>query len=171
MLGQGSHWSIDLSEAEEKTVVEVEITPNVEDIWWSRLQVSPNGKWVVYVSNESGSNQVYVRPYPEISEGKFQLSALDAVSPIWSKDGKEIFFRSGNKFFSARYEEVFTESRAFIDFEEPELLFEHRIVENHLTFPAYVYNASSETFIILSTADNGDSVFQKIPILARLLLL
>ena len=160
-LGQGSHWSIDLSEAEEKTVAEVEITPNVEDVWWSRLQVSPNGKWVVYVSNESGSNQVYVRPYPEISEGKFQLSALDAVSPIWSKDGKEIFFRSGNKFFSAKYEEVFTESRAFIDFEEPELLFEHRIVENHLTFPAYVYNASSETFIILSTADNGDSVFQE----------
>jgi Tol biopolymer transport system component len=161
MLGQGSHWSIGLSEAEEKTVAEVDVTPNVADIWWSRLQVSPNGRWVVYVSNESGSNQIYVRPYPEISGGKFQISALDAVSPIWSEDGKEIFFRSGNRFFSAKYEEIFTESRAFIDFEEPELLFEHKIVENHLTFPAYVYNASSETFIILSTGDAEDSVFQE----------
>jgi Tol biopolymer transport system component len=158
---QVSTWSIDLSEAEELTVAEVDVTPNSEDVWWSRLQVSPNGKWVAYVSNESGSSQVYVRPYPEISKGKFQISALDAESPIWSEDGKEIFFRSGSSFFSARYEEIFTDSRAFIDFDEPELLFKHSIVENHLTFPAYVYNASSETFIILSTADAAEPVFQQ----------
>lgn len=161
-IGQGLHYSIDLSGEEETTITEIDVTPNVEDVWWSRLGVSPNGKWITYVSNESGSNQIYVRPYPEISGGKFQVSALDAVSPVWSEDSKEIFFRSGNQFFSASYEEIFSESRAFIDLKNPEFLFEHSIVENHLTFPGYVHDASSDNFIILSTADGGNSEFQEV---------
>jgi Tol biopolymer transport system component len=160
-IGQGSHYSVDLSGEEETTITEIDVTPNVEDVWWSRLEVSPNGKWITYVSNESGSNQIYVRPYPEISGGKFQVSALDAVSPVWSEDSKEIFFRSGNQFFSASYEEVFSESRAFIDLKDPEFLFEHSIVENHLTFPGYVHDASSDNFIVLSTTDDGNSAFQE----------
>lgn len=172
-IGQGSHWSLDLSGAGETAITEVDVTPNVEDVWWSRLGVSPNGKWVTYVSNESGTNQIYVRPYPEISSGKFQISALDAVSPIWSEGSEEIFFRSGNQFYAARYEEVFSDSRAFIDLKDPEFLFEHSIVENHLTFPGYVHDASSDNFIILSTSDDGNSAVGKLPtpVRPRLLLL
>lgn len=57
---------------------------------------SPAGHWVAYVSDESGRNEVYVRPYPE--EGtRVQISAAGGNQPVWSRDGRELFFRSGDE--------------------------------------------------------------------------
>ena len=51
---------------------------------------SPDGKWIVYGSNESGSWEAYVRP-ADGSRGKWQVSSGGATYPVWSGDGKEIF--------------------------------------------------------------------------------
>jgi len=160
-IGQGALWSLNLSsEQEAETVVsQIEVSPNTEEVWWSRISTSPNGEWIAYVSNESGANQIYIRPYPDVGSGKFQVSATEAVSPIWSQNSNELFFRSGNRFYSVTYEEFSSDTRRFIDLKEPALLFEHTIVENHLTFPAYVYNPSEDNFIILSTSNNEESAF------------
>ena len=148
------------SEQEAETVVsQIEVSPNTEEVWWSRISTSPNGEWIAYVSNESGANQIYIRPYPDVNSGKFQVSATEAVSPIWSQNSNELFFRSGNRFYSVTYEEFSSDTRRFIDLKEPALLFEHTIVENHLTFPAYVYKPSEDNFIILSTSNNEESAF------------
>src|SRR5208283_2173121 len=56
---------------------------------------SPDGHWVVYQSNEAGRNEIYVRPYPSGS-GKWQISANGGSQPIWSRDGKEIFYSQSN---------------------------------------------------------------------------
>jgi serine/threonine protein kinase/Tol biopolymer transport system component len=53
---------------------------------------SPDGHWVAYVSDESGSNEVYVRPYPEGT--RQQISAAGGTQPVWSSNGRELFFRS-----------------------------------------------------------------------------
>ena len=160
-IGQGALWSLDLSNNEnsEINISQLEVSPNTEEVWWARIATSPNGRWIAYVSNESGSNQIYIRPYPDIDRGKWQISALDAASPIWSTNGNEIFFRSGNRFFKVAYEELSSETRTFMDLQEPEFLFEHTIVENHLTFPAYVYNPADDNFIILSTSDSDGLEF------------
>ena len=160
-IGQGALWSLDLSDNEnsELNINQIEVSPNTEEVWWARIATSPNGRWIAYVSNESGSNQIYIRPYPDIDRGKWQISALDAASPIWSPSGNEIFFRSGNRFFKVAYEELSSETRTFMDLQEPEFLFEHTIVENHLTFPAYVYNPTDDNFIILSTSDSDGLEF------------
>ena len=160
-IGQGALWSLDLSNNEnsEINISQLEVSPNTEEVWWARIATSPNGRWIAYVSNESGSNQIYIRPYPDIDRGKWQISALDAASPIWSTNGNEIFFRSGNRFFKVAYEELSSETRTFMDLHEPEFLFEHTIVENHLTFPAYVYNPADDNFIILSTSDSDGLEF------------
>ena len=147
------------NENSELNINQIEVSPNTEEVWWARISTSPNGRWIAYVSNESGSNQIYIRPYPDIDRGKWQISALDAASPIWSPSGNEIFFRSGNRFFKVAYEELSSETRTFMDLQEPEFLFEHTIVENHLTFPAYVYDPIDDNFIILSTSDSDGLEF------------
>jgi len=60
---------------------------------------SPDGRWVAYVSNESGRNEVYVRPFvasgpsgPSLGGGKWQVSKDGGTSPRWRADGKEIIF-------------------------------------------------------------------------------
>ena len=52
---------------------------------------SPDGRWVAYASNESGSYQVYVQGFPE-PRGKWQISTGAGTFPRWSRDGKELFY-------------------------------------------------------------------------------
>ncbi len=52
---------------------------------------SPDSKWIVYGSEESGRPEVYVQTFP-LSDLKVQISANGGVQPIWSRDGREIFF-------------------------------------------------------------------------------
>jgi Tol biopolymer transport system component len=56
-------------------------------------QFSPDGRWVAYVSTESGSNEVYVKPFPS-GDGKWQISSAGGSQPRWRGDGKEIFYLS-----------------------------------------------------------------------------
>jgi serine/threonine protein kinase len=59
-------------------------------------RISPDGRWLAYTSNESGQNQVYVRPFPEVEGGRWQVSTSGGDSPLWLPDGREIFFRNGD---------------------------------------------------------------------------
>ncbi len=54
-------------------------------------KLSPDGRWLAYVSSESGTPQVYVVPFGG-GQGKWQVSANGAIQPTWSKDGKELFY-------------------------------------------------------------------------------
>ena len=57
---------------------------------------SPDAKWVVYQTNETSVNQVYVTPFPS-AQGKRQVSTDGGAEPIWSNDGKQIFYISGDR--------------------------------------------------------------------------
>jgi eukaryotic-like serine/threonine-protein kinase len=59
-------------------------------------QISPNGRYVAYASNESGRYEVYVQTFPEHS-GKWQVSTAGGIDPEWRHDGKELFFIGGEK--------------------------------------------------------------------------
>ena len=54
-------------------------------------QFSPDGRWVAYVSNESGRGEIYVQPYPA-DGGKWQVSTDGGRQPRWRADGKELFY-------------------------------------------------------------------------------
>jgi len=54
-------------------------------------RVSPDGRWLAYVSDESGNPQVYVRSFPQFA-GKWQISGRGGGQPRWSRDGKQIFY-------------------------------------------------------------------------------
>jgi Tol biopolymer transport system component len=66
-------------------------TPYLEN----RAQFSPNGRWVVYESNESGKPEVYVRTFPA-SDQKWSISTKGGRFPRWRPDGKELFYISGD---------------------------------------------------------------------------
>ena len=54
---------------------------------------SPDGRWLAYDSNESGTYEVYVRPFPGPG-GKWQVSTGGGYMPKWSRNGKELFYRT-----------------------------------------------------------------------------
>lgn len=62
---------------------------------------SPDGKWMAFVSDETGEYQVYVTAYPGPGP-TVVVSTKGGLSPIWSADGHELFFRLGSKMLSAR---------------------------------------------------------------------
>ncbi len=57
-------------------------------------KVSPDGRWLAYTSNESGRNEVYVRPFPNTSDGKWQISTEGGTEPVWAHSGRELFYKA-----------------------------------------------------------------------------
>lgn len=55
--------------------------------------ISPNGRWIAYYSAESGRAEIYVRPYPDIAAGKWQISTEGGFEPEWREDSGELYFR------------------------------------------------------------------------------
>jgi hypothetical protein len=74
-------------------------TPAAE--WAGRL--SPDGQWMAYNSNESGRDEVYVQPFPGPGM-KRVVSQGGGTNPIWSRDGRELFYRRGDEVLAARVE-------------------------------------------------------------------
>jgi Tol biopolymer transport system component len=68
---------------------------------------SPDGRWIAYRSNESGRNEVYVRPFPGEApsrSGRWQISTGGGAHPIWSRNGRELFYESpDNHIMAAAY--------------------------------------------------------------------
>ncbi len=59
-------------------------------------QFSPDGRWLAYISDESGRFEIYVQPYPGPG-GKWQISTEGGTEPVWNRNGRELFYRSGDK--------------------------------------------------------------------------
>jgi serine/threonine-protein kinase len=66
---------------------------------------SRDGRWLAYTSNETGRNEVFVRPFPDVGTAKIQVSSDGAGRPFWSRDGRELFYVDGARFLvSVRFE-------------------------------------------------------------------
>ena len=59
------------------------------------IALSPNDRWLAYVSNRSGRDEVYVRPFPDAGASLQQVSADGGVEPVWAHSGRELFYRNG----------------------------------------------------------------------------
>jgi Tol biopolymer transport system component len=57
---------------------------------------SPDGRWIAYSSNESGQVEIYVQPFPGPG-GKWLISIGGGAAPVWARNGRELFYRNGNK--------------------------------------------------------------------------
>ena len=57
-------------------------------------ELSPDGRWMAYESNASGAPEIYVRPFPDVDAGRWQVSTDGGRQPLWGPDGRELFFRT-----------------------------------------------------------------------------
>ena len=62
--------------------------------------LSPDGRWLAYASDESGQAEVYVQPFPSM-QGRTQVSAGGGSEPVWSRNGRELYYRGQGKIMSA----------------------------------------------------------------------
>jgi Tol biopolymer transport system component len=57
--------------------------------------ISPDGRWIAYYSDESSIFQVYVRPFPDVERGRWQISGEGGTVPTWNRSGHELFYIDG----------------------------------------------------------------------------
>jgi serine/threonine-protein kinase len=57
------------------------------------VALSPDERWIAYASNESGRYEIYVRPFPDASGGRWQISSDGGNEPRWAHSGRELFYR------------------------------------------------------------------------------
>jgi eukaryotic-like serine/threonine-protein kinase len=97
----------------------------------SHAAFSPDGRWVAYVSNESGQSEAYVQSFPQPGV-KFQISNGGADSPAWRRDGRELFYVGpGDKIMV-----VGIENDATLRPDIPQPLFQVPMTSNFLTSTA-----------------------------------
>ncbi len=58
-------------------------------------EISPDGNWLAYQSDASGQDEIYVRPFPDVDEGRWQISRTGGTRPLWAPDGSELFYLRG----------------------------------------------------------------------------
>jgi serine/threonine-protein kinase len=87
--------------ASGEDVMQVELTGNhtvtalVQSPFAERNGIlSPDGRWLAYEANDSGQVEIYVRPYPHITSGHWQVSTGGGTRPLWSRTGQELFYVS-----------------------------------------------------------------------------
>jgi hypothetical protein len=72
-----------------------------EDYDEGQPQISPNGNWMAYMSNESGQQEVYVRSFPDVDLAMRQASTSGGACPLWSPNGREVFYLNNENYVMA----------------------------------------------------------------------
>ena len=66
--------------------------------------VSPDGKWIAYQSDAPGQYEVYVRPFPNVEDGRWLISSGGGNYPVWAPTGEELFYTSFDRLMAVRIE-------------------------------------------------------------------
>jgi serine/threonine-protein kinase len=65
--------------------------PNIDE---HSPALSPDGRWLAYLTDESGRWELYVRPFPNVNDGRWQVSTSGASEPVWAHSGRELFYKN-----------------------------------------------------------------------------
>ncbi len=109
---------------------------------WNQ-DISPDGRWLAYQSNESGRVEVYVQSYPQ-GGGKRVVSTDGGRAPLWSPDGTELFYRNGDEMLAVPIELGET-----LGLGEPRVLFEGAFEHGRNGLHNYDVTAGGERFVMV----------------------
>jgi Tol biopolymer transport system component/predicted Ser/Thr protein kinase len=113
-------------------------------------QVSPDGKWLLYVSNEPGHMEIYLRPFGG-GDRRWTVSGDGGLHPLWSRDGRRIFYRSGQRMMA-----VDLTTTPDVHLGTPQVLFDRRYEFGpNITFPNYSLSADGREFLMVQEEAGG----------------
>ena len=115
----------------------------------SQSQFSPDVKWIAYVSDESGTPQIYVQSFPTLT-GKWQISTEGGTQPRWRRDGRELFYLAPNRKLMA----VTVRAGASFDAQTPRPLFETRL-DGAALRQTYAVSADGNRFLLNVALESG----------------
>jgi Tol biopolymer transport system component len=104
---------------------------------------SPDGRWLAYVSDESGRPEIYVQSYPTGS-GRWLVSTSGGTEPVWSADGTELFYRSGDAMMA-----VPVRTKGGFAAGAPSMLFDKPLKRGIYDSPSYDVTADGERFLMI----------------------
>jgi eukaryotic-like serine/threonine-protein kinase len=122
---------------------------------WNEVspQISPNGRWLAYASQESGAvgamMQVYVTPFPG-SGGRWPISTDGGSQPMWGRNGRELYYRSANRMMA-----VAVTSGSTFSATKPRVLFETRAYSG-LGIGGMSYDVTPEGEFLMIEPDEAD---------------
>jgi eukaryotic-like serine/threonine-protein kinase len=108
--------------------------------------ISPGGRWVAYVSNESGRDEIYASPYPGPGDRR-TVSRGGGTEPVWSRDGRELFYRNGDAMMA-----VPVKDPASLALGQPVTLFEWPLGRAAPAAPNYDVSLDGRTFLMVQQA-------------------
>jgi Tol biopolymer transport system component len=112
---------------------------------------SPDGRWLAYASDESGRPEIYVQAYPGPG-GKWQISAEGGTEPVWSPNGRELFYRSGNKMMAV---DIATQTGFAVG--KPRMLFEGRYEPGPVQIDNYDVSPDGQRFLMLKPSEQAQA--------------
>jgi Tol biopolymer transport system component len=139
-------WVLDMKERKAVTFLR---TPFHEIGWFS-----PDGRWMAYMSNESGRYEVYLQPYPGPG-GKWQISTDGGMDARWNANGRELTYRNGDKMMAVDI----TTQPAF-SAGKPKMLFEGPYIPPSPTFSYYDVSADGQRFLMLKPVQQAQATTQ-----------
>jgi Tol biopolymer transport system component len=116
--------------------------------------ISPDGRWFVYTSDENGENRVYANSFPELT-GRRPVSPGHGLDPVWGPEGRRIFYRSGGRFYVV---DVTTEDGTFTP-SAPRMLFDRAdfVSRGGDLFRNWDLNPDGDRFVMMATPGGTES--------------
>ena len=113
--------------------------------------LSPDDRWMAYISNESGRDEVFVRPFPVASASKWQVSTDGGTEPVWSRDGRELFYRNGDDDLIA----VEIKAATLFSVGQKRVLFSALPYQADPNHPNYDVHPDGQRFLMLRNVSSG----------------
>jgi serine/threonine-protein kinase len=141
-------------------------TPQVEPVVRTTFnetnaELSPDGRWVAYQSNESGRDEVHVRPFPNTSGGRWTISADGGTRPVWARNGRELFYLVGFSPNPVRLMRVEVTTASGFSADAPQLVFEGQyFADPRINVRGRTYDVSpdGQRFLMIKDTDRAEMV-------------
>jgi eukaryotic-like serine/threonine-protein kinase len=115
------------------------------------VMFSPDGRWLAYSSTESGRSEIYLMSYPGPG-GKVQISTDGGREPLWNRNGRELFYRAGNRMMAV---DITTQPNFSAG--KPKVLFEGKYEATLVSDANYDVSPDGQRFLMLKRSQTEET--------------